>query len=178
VTRSLSVWAAEDTYKDVDDLVGRFVWDFHLNTGIELEECRSEGLEGYVEAYHSYQPGRGEFTTWVGVKVRSRLLDLARRLRREGRRLKGAVDAAEVAVAKAVPDFRLDEFVEELSEDARTVVSMVFDTPIDVKVVMYRLGGDQDTPQTYRGAIREVLRDLGWTRKRIKESFQEIRRAL
>ena len=73
--------------------------------------------------------------------------------------------------------FDLDRFASELSDDARTVAKLVCDPPTDIKLTAHA-GYGLNSPTSIKKALIEFLGDLGWTARRIGESFREIGEAL
>jgi hypothetical protein len=75
------------------------------------------------------------------------------------------------------PQTKIERILPDLSDDAKTVVSMVFDIPNDVKLCLHPKK-TRRTPDNYRSAFKEVLKDMGWKQYRIYMAFEEITEAL
>jgi hypothetical protein len=68
--------------------------------------------------------------------------------------------------------FDLQRYLLSLSRDAAEVAMMVLRSCPDLDTLAaVRGGGDK----AVRAALREVLRDWGWSRQRVNEAFEEVR---
>ena len=72
-------------------------------------------------------------------------------------------------VAERRSQFSLEEFIEDLSEDARTVVKLTLDCPREIQRA-FRL--------QKRRWVKDALKTAGWSMNRIMETFKEIQEAL
>ena len=80
----------------------------------------------------------------------------------------------------AAREFNFPEFIDELTDDARTVVGLLFgaeerDAPEPWAAEAMAKGGQ---PRNVRSTLRSYLTGLGWAAQRINDSFDEIRDAL
>lgn len=74
------------------------------------------------------------------------------------------------------PSRQFWEFLDGLSEDARTVAKLITEEPFELSLAIAERG--KPTRTRVLSAVREVLRELGWSTGRISQSFEEIREAL
>jgi hypothetical protein len=165
----------DTAYEDVEHLVTRTVADFIRRYGGDYNELRGEAHAMFMLAYNRFEPDRfqASFSTYVRWVVWKGLLELQRRTMRH----KGKVSFtdADLDLHHASRDFNLLEFLDDLSDDAATLVRLVLDTPRGLACIIEREGA---TPQVYKSVLKEYLSGLGWTGKRVTESFKEIRKAL
>lgn len=140
----------------------------------EFEENMAEGNYAFCCAYEDYDRDNGEFLDWVRFRVRRRLLDVRRSPARRQRNLP-RVELQDHQRTCGPAGFMTD-LLDELSEDAKHVVSLVLDAPPDVILALCERG--RVNAVTIKAALREFLIDLGWTTSRVSKSFAEIRKAL
>ena len=135
------------------------------------DDAMSKATDIFLVAYDKYD-GRIPFIPWIHRCIKYGLLDWSRNNFRKRKRYSEVSD--ENLVRKG-SSFQLTVFIEELTEDAATVVKLVCDTPIELKRIIDMKGGEA---RNYKSTIREHLNEIGWTSMRITESFVEIRRLL
>lgn len=167
-----------DTYKDVERWLTTLVKRFRKKYRIDLDEARSLANLGFVIAYESYDLNEGSFTNWVYQKVWGNLLSGIRKDISENRRRKKTTTEFDLDSFRIPdpPDFRLDDLLTSLKKDAREVVTMALRPPKGVEKIVRHYKNDSEI--SYRMAIRQFLKDKGWTASRITETFNEVRRAL
>jgi RNA polymerase sigma factor (sigma-70 family) len=184
---------AEETYEDVRKLICHTVWRIVKKCGGDFDEYMSEANEVFLTAYADFD-GSCPFSNWLVQMITYRLLDVVRDRCHEQSRCRPApndsvgripvwslsADAdSGVNPVENVPDarptWRIGELLEELGDDARTVVQLVVETPAELDAIVKAKG---DQPRNYRSSIRNYLAELGWTAVRVAESFAEVRRAL
>jgi len=175
--KTVSTMAVEETFADLEKMIYHFTYGFVRKYGLDVEEVKSAAFYGFMQAFHSYDPKVGEFSTWVGTKVTNRVLDLLRSsIKNRKRYLTGVDDAVLDRPLEDRPGFDFETWLTTLSKDARKVARLAIREPIDVKLVRKQLG--QETSEAYRTALRMVLAECGWTKNRTKRAFQEIKEAL
>lgn len=164
--------ASDASFEDVIRIVHKLCGPY-LAAGFDRGEVFSAAGLGFSQAFSTFDKDLGvEFRTWVWWKVEKRLLDLYKQLRKR----KDVTGLELDLVPKEEPTFNLEEWLEELSDDAREVAMMVFQTPTEVRLVMKELG--EENPANFRQAVRELLAELGWSANRIRRTFMEIRSKL
>ncbi len=163
--------AAEETYLEVENLIRKQVWGLVKTYGGDFDELMAEASYLFIAAYNDW-PGDIPFTTWCGNWIRWALIDQLR-VRISHQRHYTHVD--DELIVKKTSDWRPADFIEELSEDASLVVQLVFETPAEIASVIACKGGQ---PRNYRSTIRSYLCSIGWTTRRITETFAEIGKAL
>lgn len=165
------------TYEDVEKLVCWTVHKFIRRKGGRFEDWKPVADLAFVRFYHTWNPERGSFTNWIAFNVYTELLEEQRNICKRQELSKIEVDFA--GLEKKIPErtsgFKLFEFLDELGDDAKTVARLAIDTPAELVEVMVGLGGK---PHHQRKALRDYLKDLGWTGVRISESFAEIKTIL
>ena len=161
--------AVADVYEDCAPLIRQVAHTFARQCGWELDEAVAQATLYFLEAYHTLDPDRGRLEPRIQYYVRARLLD---DLQKAGRKqLFNLPDGAEPA--RRSPDwFDLGEFRELLSDDARFVLDLLFDSPPEMDAA---LRADR-TPGygAVARALRSYLRGRGWPAPRVAEAFAEI----
>lgn len=175
--------AITQTYYDVENLIFDTAHKFSKRYSMDFEDVHSRANELFVDAYNRYVAWRAQygydrapFPFYVRFYIIKQLLeDMRTRMLREGylpRRFD--YDLEEEMVSDS--GFDIDECLARLSENARLVARLVWDTPIHIRTALV---GTAKRPGQYRRAIREYLRDgMGWSHRMITDSFNEIRMVL
>lgn len=174
---ALSRYAADETFADVKAFVHKLVNDFVSVYKLDKEEVTSAAYFGYCQAYHTYDHRhQTEFTTWVGFKVKKRLLDLLRKTTLEKKGKVTSLDDNLIDVPERSYDFNFVEWAETLSRAARTIASLAVYQPIDIKLLLAQMG--EDSPSNWRYALREFCLERHWESEWISNAFQEIKERL
>lgn len=190
VRRRLGQRPVDEDYRKVDRLVHAVCHWFHTShPQHRYEDLYEVAAEAAVVARADFNPTRGsKLGTWVWNKVRYALLSFHSGWGRDGGRCRdfsnledvtaGIQDSEGLPVGVTagpdqVPDrprFAPDRFLSELSEDAATVVRLVWD----------RFAGDpsQIGRREARGALARALDELKWAASRFMAAVTEVRESL
>lgn len=169
--------ALSETYTDIEKLIYDIVWKFKDRYGGDIGELVAEANLIYVLAFDSYNETKGALSTWMHFCIRKGLLDFLKSTRQQNRyglKFYPLSEAKGVSIQKFRP-LHLLEMLEEVGEDAKVVIRLVFYPPEGITKEDLEGGFSACRCRRY---LRQYLHDLGWTGRRIKESFQEIRRIL
>lgn len=139
------------------------VWDH--------EETLSLARYYYVLARTDHDPARGPLDKRLSYMIHTRLTDRRKAEIRHRKRFQWHHDVSRHA---AKSSFDLQALLAEISEDAREVIALVLEPPIEITTSM----AEKANVTTKRNALKSLLRDMGWSITRIGEVFQEIREAL
>ena len=171
----LSTEAYQEVYKLVRMQVRNFMKRYGkiLGTWEEVEELANVY---YIEAYDRFTPGRAEFTTHVGYYVWIRLINEMRLKHERYQRFPTEPYKLEDH-EQSERMFVVEDFLETLSEDGKTVAQLVLDSPLDIRLSLKR-HGENVTPSRLRSAVVHFLKDIGWAMDRIREGFGEVGEAL
>lgn len=142
-----------------------------------VEELFSLAQLSFMKAYHSYTKTTASFATWVRWYIWHELLEYQRGDMRRNK-------AAKVTPTDMVENdnfianqsnFKMIDFVDGLSEDAKMVVNLVLDPPDGLAAAMRKRGpGDGRT----KLSIEQFLLGFEWDSIKISEVFSEISTAL
>ncbi len=170
-TITLTELAETETYRDLERLVNKLCWWAVEHLGGDYSDYESAADQAYTKAVQTHDPARGQITTHVWWCVRNRLLSVAATERRHRERCRTDLDLDRLPARGKT--FDLEALLLDLSEDARTVVRLVVDTPGDLARLcrMRRVDWMQQ-------ALGRALRNMGWTIGRVVESFDEVKEAL
>jgi DNA-directed RNA polymerase specialized sigma subunit len=152
----------------VQKLIYAMAHKFSSTYPISYEECLSEGYWAFMRACEKFQPDRGmKFSSWVYSRVWYGLKDLVTK------RSKDPITFIEIdedlfGEAPAVKSESL-EMIEDLSQDAREIISLLMETPEEI------MGGMSATPRQFLKAVKNYLIRKGRCPKQIDAAHQEIR---
>jgi len=183
--------AVSDVYDDCRGIIMQIAGRFSRSYGTDYQETLAAANLYFLEAYHTFEPDRGTLLEQrVGHYVRQRLLDAYRvqasrhaalprldveSLPPERTDRNSGIDA--VAGCRDPRYFSLDEFGGQLSDSARTVLGLLFDSPpdLDAQIRSER----EPSPLKIRKHLRRYcMEQLRWAAAQVRDAFLEIREAL
>lgn len=159
-----------ETYLRLEKWLDCIARDFQITHGGDLEELRSEANVGLVASYPKYDANVSTPMTFFTVTVWRHLLNYHRKestqvLSGFNSRLLADIETQPPTICDGSPDY-----LEALSETGKLVVDLVIDPPD-----YFQDQTLENTPVSWRKAIRTHLRNLGWTWTEIKTTFAELR---
>jgi DNA-directed RNA polymerase specialized sigma24 family protein len=166
----------DSSFQQVERLLTGIVSRHYRKHGGDWDELLSIAHEAFTEAWHSHNPERAQFTTWVQIQAQNRLkTELRERIRRN----RTTIDSDAVQSTPARQETILSRVLAEVSDDARTLLGLAIEQPVDCLLAARRLAwglhGDRESPAR---ALLELMQNLGWDCRRIFSAWQEIREAL
>lgn len=159
------------TLMEVESLIHKLVWEFAEQYApglVSVNELQSEAHMGFVEAYETYLPGKGQFTTHLHWKVWGRLKSFIRSRSRARR------DTEPIIEEIPMPADPMRALREMLTDDAIFVVNISLNPPPSLALAL----DENPKGRPARKAVSDYLRSIGWKYKRITATFTEIRNAL
>jgi RNA polymerase sigma factor (sigma-70 family) len=172
--------AAEETYEDVKRMVYQMAWRCHYQTGIDWDECVSAGNLAFARAYRRWRPdGGSKFSTYCCTAIQNTLLNLRSDKRSQSREHTGQDLAVE-----SIPQgkSRLSRIMNELGDDARTVVELIAFSPAELSRLTTMRDDKVPSGNTRRTKCRKLLwdhlRGMGWSMARTLDCFCEIESVL
>lgn len=181
----------DETYEDVEKLIYHTVWGFISSHGGDFDELCSIANQVFMDVYNGgWQPDKGTtFTGFLALCITRRLqdnywnekrhqmasLDYSNECSYDDGTFGSVSSAGEVEDYRCSTKFNFSDFTEEMSEDAKTVVKLVLETPAELTEVAMGKGGD---PRNWRSTIRDFLCSIGWSYERVSKSFNEVRGTL
>lgn len=165
--------ALAETYEDVKRMIYKLVHRFSARYCMSFEDLIGEAHCSYIKAFETYKPETGTLiSTWVYYRIWH---DLTNYVKKENR-YRGYEEINEEIAGFAPPVSELNDILEGLSEEARTIVRLTLDVPQDLQT-LYKLNKAR-TPTKIRDCISEHLQDLGWAITQIETAYNEISQAL
>lgn len=164
-------------YKECEPLLTKLARAAIRRYRLDEHDAMSSAQLSFVNACQSYRqsPG-GTFQGWLVYCVRNDLQTIARHKAYRAARVKQyPLNDTDInnTYARSTPFLDL---LDELPDDARTVVRLALDLPASVFKEAKRQGA---RPRNVRQALRMHLRfSLRWGEVRIRNAFKEIQRAL
>lgn len=165
-------------YEYLYDMLKRLALRY-VRYGYDLDDLMQEACTAFLLAHIGFDRELGSYRGWVYTKVSMRLMEYHRK-QTQIRQIKGK----EVDVQDWWNQFWLVDFLDELGDDAKVVTKIILESPMELRLALKSrvrktwYAKKEPNPRDVRGALSEVLSDIGWTKQRILDSFTEIRRAL
>lgn len=183
--------AVIENYHDTERLRWSLIHKFYRKFGPVLgdrEELHSFSNELFMEAVQTWDKRESSFHTWTYLCITRGLLDALRKKARNAGKVVYLTDLVPphdnrhewhtfIREGGYFVHFFPFEFVESLTDDAKEVVSLVLDTPEDLRRCMVN-DDPNPSPCATRKGLREYFLGKGWPRVRITEAFNEICEAL
>lgn len=159
-------------YEDYKRLIFKLAGTYSQITGIEFEELVSAGNEKFVTCQKTYDPSRAKFSTYLTWELRGLFREMQRK---QNRYVASNVTDLELSNSPIQEElvFFID-ILKKLSSDAKEVVKIVFDTPMDLIEMLPK----KQPRGMNRHQIQKHLRRKGWSFSRIWKSFEEITKNL
>lgn len=150
--------SAAASYPEVEGLAKWLVGKFRRRYGGDYDELISACHLAYCRAVHRFDPGKGvKFATYFS---RAAVLNMKNVIRTELRKRRCRLSPTKFLCG--IPDYRsqfdLNGLLENLSEDAATVLRLTLD--------LEGRGG--------RKGLRKALQGMGWAAARCREAIREV----
>lgn len=126
---------------------------------IDFDELHGEAMLHLIEAIRTHEPDQSSITTWTTIVVKRALAHKVKFRIWQERLGKQSFPVYPIE-PPAKETFNLGSFLSEVSKDAAHVIKIAL---------------KQEPTQR---ALRQILRDLGWTSLRIQRTFTEIKENL
>ena len=174
---------AGEAYSLVKNLIFDQVHKFHQQFGGDFDDLVGEAHEAFLLTHNQYLTGKANsgrvytnpFATEVRYEVWCILFDKMRTHTRRQAAHPFCCIAEGQDFASHEYEFKLEQFTEELSEDARFTVELLLNPPEEIEAVAIAKGGE---PRNYRSTVRDWLQRHGWGVGRIDTAFNEVKGAL
>jgi len=164
----------EETFYDVEESIKKIVWKFIANHGGEFDELKAEANYAFIRGMYKYPHNekRGSFRTWLYHIITTALADY---LRFNYRPPSASIDKFKNSIIKTQSSFSSIELLDGISQDARTIIILFLDTP---KEIYDEALSNGKSHRHLKASLKRYLLQIGWTLKRITDSFEEIKNAL
>lgn len=173
-----------ETYQDMQKLIYANAWDFWRIHGGDIDDLISQSMLIFIEACDTHNSDRAQLSTWISFKIKKGLLSYLRKRNK----LHVQIDVRffdMFSFEKNNKAYRVDnryfsvtELIDEMGQDAHLILQLFFEIPKDVMVQIRNSHSNVCHVQAaLRNRLYNRLRQLGWTKKRIKKAFDEIKNA-
>lgn len=154
------------------NIVNKMAYSFCKTTGHDFEDLRSEGICGMLRAINRFDESLGtQLSTVIHISAKNAMINYIERLGKNG----STVEFFDVECRHLSGQQRL-EFLDSLNHlgiEARQIARIIFLAPTAV------LGIAKDSsPTRVRNALKQKMRDLGYTKKQIELGIAEIKSVL
>jgi hypothetical protein len=164
--------ACTETLKDVEKMLYEMCWKFAKRFGMDFDELVSVGHVAFMKTYQGFDSSRGcQFSSHFHNSLRFALLDFV--ASEKSGQQKCRVDSDLVSLVSDTHKHRLQNILTELSDDARTIVLAIVESPKELTDVLRCR-----RPDKIRRGVWQYFKSLGWSLGRTEECFTEIRLAL
>lgn len=169
--------ALTETFLDIENLIYKVVWDFKDHYGGDFEQLLAEANLLFVLAYDTHNEAKAGFTTWLHFCIRKGLLSFKRRIRQENKYTKFfPLEETNPTHEKFYQPLCFFELFDEFGADSKQIIELILNPPTELVGLVFEEG--KYNPHTFKAELRTYLSSLGWTGRRIKESFNEIREVI
>jgi len=167
-----------ETYEDMRGLVSETAYRFWKTYGGDLDDLKAQANLIFIHAVDDYDSSRSQLTTWLVFRINKRLLDYMRRgyVPTHSSIGDGHDDDFQFEL-KSNKNFSVMELLDEMEQDACIVLCLFLNTPKEVVETIFNNKNFRldHTGGKMRNRLRSRLRQLGWTMKRIRKAFEEIK---
>lgn len=173
------------TYNDLEKMINKIVWKFYYQYGGEFADWKAEAHLIYMKAYEDHDESKAQFITCLYKYLMSGLRDYYHRFISKNQ--PSTVNEYGWDSMLALPDnvspFAPIDLFDEVTADAQELIKLIWDMPDDLrKEKLKTINRNYHRANRYaihmKVFLTTYLRKIGWTKRRIKETFKEIGEAL
>ena len=168
-----------ETYKDMRGLISETAYKFWRIHGGDLDDLKAQANLIFIQAVDDFDSSKGtKISTWIAYMVRKRLFDYMRRGYTPTHiSIGNGHDDSFEFESKSNENLSVMELLDEMERDARIVLHLFLSTPREVILTIlndknFRL---DHTGGCIRNRLRNRLRQMGWTIRRIRNAFNDIK---
>lgn len=156
-----------EVFPQVEKIIYQLAHRFSRTYPITYDECLSEGYYAFMGACNDYKPNRKmKFSSWVYYWVWCKLKDLVMKRSKEPLDF---VEIREELLGEAAPDkSQVMELIEDLSDDAKEIVSLLIETP-------HELVGVAMTPGQFLKRVKTHMLHQGRCPQALDKAYKELR---
>jgi RNA polymerase sigma factor (sigma-70 family) len=162
-----------ETYEETKKIIYTICHRYKKSYGGDLEEYISLGNYGFMVAYDTYDPKKTKFTTWLYHVVDKTIHTAVIKEQNSKRQLKMYQQKNNTVTTKGKND--LLDLVFDLSNDARHIITILFDCPPLLKELLIE---NRCTIKRTMATIKRYLKTRGWDDNRINQGIWEITGAI
>jgi len=175
-------------YEDYQNMIYNLAHRFQKTTNIDFDELISCGNLEFVRCQKSFDPMLASFSTYLTIRIKGLFLEMSAKERRQPLFIYPKYNPSVNHDRKKNPDpieiwdiitnkINQEDFIifketlQELSEDAKEVIQIVFETPMDLIKMIKK---QQQPRGVNKHQLQKLLRKQGWSFCRIWKTFKEI----
>ena len=166
----------EKLFQKNNKIVYSLAWKFHQQYGIALDDAQSEAMFLFLQASKKWPGERTvRFSTWAHKCIYNGMIDMLRKKIREDKIQRIPIETEETISIenKEVDASRTLQFkdeLEQLSQEAKYVVSIILDGLVDYKHFKFH-----PSPKAVRGFLWSHLKKQKWSIRQVRQVFNEIK---
>lgn len=168
-----------ETYEDMQNLVYEAAWKFYYIHGGDIDDLIGQANLSFIRAVDSHDESRSKLTTWICVCIKNDLRNNMKNEYKQTHLTHISIDDENNYLDIPTPDsdsFSIIELLDEMERDAHIILQLFLETPKEIIIDVLNEGKQINHIQGYvRKRLRNRLRQMGWTIKRITEAFNEIK---
>ena len=155
------------------NLIRKIAWSYNKTTKINFDDLFSEACIGYLEGQKRYDPSKGtKETTFLWDIMKSHLNSIIPNYQKFPKTEVNQMEPCsplDLLLTKEKWD-KQSVWKGSLSKEARMICKMIFESPHEFLVL--------NAPKLSRGAVKDRLREMGWSWEKIWSGFREIKNNL
>ena len=168
----------EKTFRELETMlegaIRSFIYKHRMNMARHYDEMYSDALSSFMDAFEHYDENTGKmpFAQYLRFIVTHRLID---HIIRPGKKRSDKESRVVNKKDKAPREFQFQDLLDSLTPDGQELAKLIIDSPRELSILIANKGC---RPIDYRSTIRKHLREIGWTAKRIKQTFLEVKEVI
>jgi hypothetical protein len=146
--------------KTIESIVG---W-YHYRYGADYDSLYAAAVGRLMSAYNNYDPLRSEWEKYLSIQIHYSLRTVIGNNAKKKFKCSTNIDDSflEVPVESCDGYYNIEELKENLTPDAQYVLKCVLES-------------DKNTVQRRMNAVQQRTLSMGWSRRRTKAAFAELR---
>lgn len=168
-----------ETYKDMEKLVLKVTWRFQTRYGGEIDDLIGQANLLFILAVDEYdETKQAQLSTWLWHYINKGLWNYVKAENHKNNHI--SIDDEDKNINPQILDsFSILELLDELEQDTLLIIQLFFETPNEIIQGVLDDGKQMNHMQGYmRRRLRNRLKQMGWTIKRISEAFKKIKEAV
>ena len=160
-------------YEENKNMIYKKSLSFHRTTGLRFEDLLSESNGLFMKAIKTFdEKKKAKFSSWLWIILTNGLNSYSKKTDLPNQDPDTFILVDFKKERDPVACLILKEKIENLSESAKEVASILLSCPVEI----LELSG-LETPKKIRSKIKQYLRNDGWTWEMIYNSFREIKQS-
>ena len=169
----------KETYKDMEKLILKVTWRFQTRYGGEIDDLIGQANLLFIYAFDEYdETKKTKLSTWLWHYINIGLWNYVKTENHKNNHI--SIDDEEVNINPQTSDsFSVIELLDELERDTLLIIRLFLETPNELIASVLDDGKQMNHIQGFmRRRLRNRLKQMGWTLRRISEAFEKIKEAV